>query len=139
MPALFSAQRKVFFQKFSKNVFVYVLIRIIINPSDFYWHIYSKDWMLKLENSYNNYISLGYFCEVAQDLEKLGSLIRTYMLNGGKHIQFNVVDNETLKKAQEKPQDYRDLVVRVAGYSTYFTLLTPAVQNELIARTENKL
>ncbi|MBQ8307070.1 MAG: hypothetical protein IJX90_12740 [Blautia sp.] len=73
------------------------------------------------------------------DLEKLGSLIKTYMLNGGKHIQFNVVDNATLKKAQEKPQDYRDLVVRVAGYSTYFTLLTPAVQNELIARTENRL
>ncbi len=74
-----------------------------------------------------------------EDLEKLGSLIRTYMLNGGKHIQFNVVDNETLKKAQEKPKEYRDLVVRVAGYSTYFTLLTPAVQNELIARTENRL
>lgn len=74
-----------------------------------------------------------------EDLEKLGSLIRVYMLNGGKHIQFNVVDNATLRKAQEKPQDYRDLVVRVAGYSTYFTLLTPAVQNEIIARTENRL
>ena len=73
------------------------------------------------------------------DLEKLGALIKTYMMNGGKHIQFNVVDNATLKKAQEKPQEYKDLVVRVAGYSTYFTLLTPAVQNELIARTENML
>lgn len=73
------------------------------------------------------------------DLKKLGDLVKTYMMNGGKHIQFNVVDNETLRKAQETPENYRDLVVRVAGYSTYFTLLTPAVQNELIARTENIL
>lgn len=73
------------------------------------------------------------------DLEKLGDLITTYMENGGKHIQFNVVDNKTLKAAQEKPEDYRDLVVRVAGYSTYFTLLTTAVQNEIIDRTENML
>lgn len=73
------------------------------------------------------------------DIHKLGALIRTYLTNGGKHIQFNVVDNETLHKAQEKPQDYRDLVVRVAGYSTYFTLLTKAVQDEIIARTENRL
>lgn len=74
-----------------------------------------------------------------EDLMKLANLVKTYLLNGGKHIQFNVVDNDTLRKAQEKPEDYRDLVVRVAGYSTYFTILTPAVQNELIARTENKL
>ena len=74
-----------------------------------------------------------------EDLRKLGALIKTYLLNGGKHIQFNVVDNETLHKAQEKPEDYRDLVVRVAGYSAYFTLLTPAVQQDVISRTENML
>lgn len=73
------------------------------------------------------------------DLMKLGGLVRTYLTNGGKHIQFNVVDNATLLKAQEKPQEYRDLVVRVAGYSTYFTLLTKAVQDEIIARTENRM
>lgn len=71
-----------------------------------------------------------------EDLGKLGALIKTYMQNGGKHIQFNVVDNETLRKAQEKPEDYRDLVVRVAGYSAYFNYLTTAVQNDIIARTE---
>ena len=65
-------------------------------------------------------------------------MIKTYMLNGGKHIQFNVVDNSVLKKAQENPKDYPELIVRVAGYSTYFTLLTPAVQNEIIKRTENR-
>lgn len=73
------------------------------------------------------------------DLNKLGSMIKTYLTNGGKHIQFNVVDNETLRKAQEKPAEYRDLVVRVAGYSAYFNFLTKAVQNDIIARTENHL
>jgi formate C-acetyltransferase len=61
------------------------------------------------------------------------------MFNGGKHIQFNVVSNETLREAQVEPAKHSDLIVRVAGYSTYFTLLTPAVQNEIIKRTENKL
>jgi formate C-acetyltransferase len=74
-----------------------------------------------------------------EDLMKLAALVKTYLTNGGKHIQFNVIDNQTLKKAQEKPEEYRDLIVRVAGYSTYFTLLTTPVQNEIIARTENRL
>ena len=73
------------------------------------------------------------------DLEKLSSMIKTYMFNGGKHIQFNVVDNSTLLKAQDKPQEYRDLIVRVAGYSTYFTLLNKPVQDEIIKRTEKVL
>ncbi len=73
------------------------------------------------------------------DLMKLSALIKTYMFNGGKHIQFNVVDNKTLRTAQITPEKYRDLIVRVAGYSTYFTILTPAVQEEIIKRTENKL
>ena len=73
------------------------------------------------------------------DLEKLIVLVKTYLNNGGKHIQFNVVDNKTLLAAKENPKAYRDLIVRVAGYSTYFTLLTPAVQDEIIKRTENIL
>lgn len=73
------------------------------------------------------------------DLMKLSTLAKTYLFNGGKHIQFNVVDNETLKEAQKRPEDYRNLIVRVAGYSTYFTRLTPAVQNEIIKRTAHKL
>ncbi len=73
------------------------------------------------------------------DLDKLGALVKTYLMNGGKHIQFNVVDNKTLIAAQERPKDYADLVVRVAGYSTYYTILTKAVQNEIIARTTNEL
>lgn len=74
-----------------------------------------------------------------EDLAKLASLVKTYLTNGGKHIQFNVVDNETLRDAQKHPENYRDLVVRVAGYSAYFNYLTKAVQNEIISRTENKM
>jgi len=64
------------------------------------------------------------------------SLIKTYCDFGGSHIQFNCVKSETLKDAQAKPQDYSDLVVRVAGFSAYFTRLDKGVQNEIIKRTE---
>jgi formate C-acetyltransferase len=73
-----------------------------------------------------------------EDLRKLGSLIRTYFNLGGHHIQFNVVDTETLHDAQKHPERYRDLLVRVAGYSDYFNDMTPQLQNEIIARTENE-
>ena len=66
-------------------------------------------------------------------------MIYAYLNNGGKHIQFNVVDNETLKAAQEDPKKYRDLVVRVAGYSCYFVQLTRAMQDEVIERTQQQL
>ena len=69
---------------------------------------------------------------------KLSALIHAYLGNGGKQIQFNVVNPETLKKAQEDPDQYRDLVVRVAGYSTYFTLLSDGVQDEIIRRTTHE-
>ena len=70
-------------------------------------------------------------------LEKLVKLVRTYFRLDGHHIQFNVVDAETLRKAQENPQDYRDLIVRVAGYSDYFCDLSDALQEEIITRTEH--
>jgi len=54
----------------------------------------------------------------------------------GHHIQFNVVTAETLRKAQENPRKYRDLIVRVAGYSDYFIDLGIDLQNEIIKRTE---
>ena len=55
---------------------------------------------------------------------------------GGYHVQFNVVSNETLKDAQKHPENYGDLLVRVAGYSAYFTRLTEGIQDEVINRTE---
>lgn len=72
-----------------------------------------------------------------EDQKKLASLIRTYFKFGGHHIQFNVVDTATLHDAQQHPDEYRDLLVRVAGYSDYFNDMTEQLQNEIIARTEN--
>ena len=74
-----------------------------------------------------------------QDLDKLGALIRTYFNLGGHHIQFNVVDSETLRRAQEHPDDYRNLLVRVAGYSDYFIDLDREHQEEIISRTEQEI
>ncbi len=73
------------------------------------------------------------------DLEKLSGLLRTYFSRGGKHIQFNVVTAETLRAAQAEPEKYRNLVVRVAGYSAYFVMLNRPMQDEVIARTEHAL
>ena len=73
-----------------------------------------------------------------EDQKKLASLIRTYFKFGGHHIQFNIVDTSTLHDAQRHPEEYRDLLVRVAGYSDYFNDMTEQLQNEIIARTENE-
>jgi len=63
------------------------------------------------------------------------NLVKTLFDNGGYHIQFNVLDTDTLRDAQKHPENYRDLVVRVAGFSAFFTQLAPGVQNEVIERT----
>jgi len=64
-------------------------------------------------------------------------LIRSYFKMNGHHIQFNVVNAETLRDAQEHPERHRDLIVRVAGYSDYFNDLGKELQNEIIRRTEH--
>jgi formate C-acetyltransferase len=69
-------------------------------------------------------------------LTKLANLVRSYFKLDGHHIQFNVVTADALRDAQREPEKHRDLIVRVAGYSDYFCDLTPALQNEIIARTE---
>jgi pyruvate formate-lyase/glycerol dehydratase family glycyl radical enzyme len=71
-------------------------------------------------------------------LEKFVQLIRTYFNLDGHHVQFNVVDAATLRAAQENPDLYRDLIVRVAGYSDYFCDLSEALQDEIIARTAHQ-
>ncbi len=70
-------------------------------------------------------------------LEKVLYLIRAYFKLDGHHIQFNVVSAEVLRKAQEEPENYRDLIVRVAGYSDYFVNLGSDLQEEIIKRTEH--
>jgi formate C-acetyltransferase len=73
-----------------------------------------------------------------EDLSNLVHLIRTYFKLDGHHIQFNVVDAPTLRAAQKNPEQHRDLIVRVAGYSDYFCDLGEALQEEIIARTEHQ-
>ena len=72
-------------------------------------------------------------------LRKLAALIRTYFDLKGMHIQFNVISRETLVAAQRHPERYANLIVRVAGYSALFTSLEPAVQEDIIARTEHSM
>jgi trans-4-hydroxy-L-proline dehydratase len=74
-----------------------------------------------------------------KDLDNLVYLIRTYFKLGGHHIQFNVIDAATLHAAQENPDQYRDLIVRVAGYSDYFCNLGRVLQDEIISRTEHQV
>jgi len=71
-----------------------------------------------------------------EGLDHLAHLVRAYFKLDGHHIQFNIVTGETLRAAQREPEKYGDLIVRVAGYSDYFRDLTPGLQNEIIARTE---
>jgi trans-4-hydroxy-L-proline dehydratase len=73
-----------------------------------------------------------------EGLNKLVQLIRTYFRLDGHHIQFNVVDAATLRLAQQHPEQYRSLIVRVAGYSDYFCDLSKTLQEEIIARTEHE-
>jgi len=72
-------------------------------------------------------------------LNSLVHLIRSYFRLDGHHVQFNVIDAETLKKAQQNPGQYRGLIVRVAGYSDYFNNLNEQLQNEVISRTAHGL
>ena len=73
-----------------------------------------------------------------QDIKKLGQLIRSYFTLGGHHIQFNIVDTATLYAARQCPDDYKDLLVRMAGYSDYFNDMNGDLQQEVIERTENE-
>jgi trans-4-hydroxy-L-proline dehydratase len=77
------------------------------------------------------------FLETEKGIENVMHLIRGYFKLDGHHIQFNVVSAETLHEAKKHPEQYRDLIVRVAGYSDYFVDLTEALQDEIIERTEH--
>lgn len=68
--------------------------------------------------------------------DNLVSFIDAYLSEGPMHVQFNIMSAETMKAAQKKPEDYRDMLVRVAGYSAYFVELGKPLQKDLIQRTE---
>ena len=68
----------------------------------------------------------------------LGAMIQTLFALGGFHVQFNCISSETLRDAQAHPENYRDLLVRVAGYSDYFNDMNADLQADVIARTEQE-
>jgi formate C-acetyltransferase len=74
----------------------------------------------------------------AEGIEKLAQLVRSYFRLDGHHVQFNVVDADLLRRAQEHPEEHRDLIVRVAGYSDYFCDIGRELQDEIIRRTEHQ-
>ena len=74
-----------------------------------------------------------------EGISKLRDMTKAYFANGGMEVQYNVVDTETLRAAQAEPEKYRDLVVRIAGYSAYFVELGRELQNDIISRNENHL
>ena len=77
------------------------------------------------------------FFEDDSAIQKVSSLVRSYFRMDGHHIQFNVVNADTLRDAQKHPENHKNLIVRVAGYSDYFNDLGEDLQNEIINRTEH--
>jgi pyruvate-formate lyase len=77
----------------------------------------------------------GTVMQSPESREKLGILIDTFFRNGGQHIQFNMVDTEELLDAKVHPEEHRDLVVRVGGFSAYFVMLSPEIQDDIIYRS----
>jgi formate C-acetyltransferase len=88
-------------------------------------------------NTCNIKFSRGGVCSPG-GIERIESLVDVFMELGGQELQINVVDAQTLKDAQANPREYANLVVRVAGYSAYFTMLERRVQDEIISRTEQR-
>ncbi len=72
-------------------------------------------------------------------IQKLVEMTKTYFEDGGMEVQYNIVDTDTLRAAQADPNTHRDLVVRIAGYSAYFVELGRDLQNDIIARNENRI
>ena len=72
-------------------------------------------------------------------LDVMKNIVKTYVSRGGFEIQINVIDKETLEKAVKNPEQYKDLVVRIGGYSDYFTRISPQMQKEVILRTEHEI
>lgn len=77
--------------------------------------------------------------ESEESQEKMVALTRTFLDNGGNYIQYNLVDADELRDAQKHPENHRDLMVRVGGFSAYFITLTSALQEEIIGRSSHQI
>ena len=74
-----------------------------------------------------------------ESIDKLVAYTNAYMSNGGSHIQYNMVDTNELKDAKINPEKHRDLIVRIGGFSAYFTQLSPEIQDDVINRNEHSI
>jgi len=74
-----------------------------------------------------------------ESVDKLVAYTNAFMLNGGSHIQYNMVDTRELRDAKIHPENHRDLIVRIGGFSAYFTQLSPGIQDDVINRNEHSL
>ncbi|MFC1988726.1 glycine radical domain-containing protein [Chloroflexota bacterium] len=72
-------------------------------------------------------------------LDKLASLTQTFLTSGGGHIAYNILDKEMLLDAREHPENYKDLMVRVAGYSAYWVQLSRELQDDIISRSDQEV
>ncbi|MFC1941069.1 pyruvate formate lyase family protein [Chloroflexota bacterium] len=77
--------------------------------------------------------------QTLETIDKLASLTQTFLTSGGSHIQYNIVDQQMLLDAKKHPEQYKDLVVRIGGYSAYWVQLTPEIQDDIIARSQQSL
>ena len=74
-----------------------------------------------------------------ESIDKLVAYTNAFMANGGSHIQYNMVDTDELKDAKVNPEKHSDLIVRIGGFSAYFTQLSPDIQDDVINRNEHEL
>jgi pyruvate formate-lyase/glycerol dehydratase family glycyl radical enzyme len=94
------------------------------------------------KESYASVLNQKFSAAIAQSEESINKLVaytNTFMLNNGSHIQYNMVDTNELRAAKKNPENYRDLIVRIGGFSAYFTQLSPSIQDDVINRSEHNL
>jgi formate C-acetyltransferase len=94
------------------------------------------------EDSYAHVLNQKFSAAILQSPESLDKLIAfttAFFLNGGTHIQYNITDTEELKEAKVEPEEHRDLIVRIGGFSAYFVQLSPEIQEDVINRSEQML
>jgi formate C-acetyltransferase len=94
------------------------------------------------KESYASVLNQKFSAAIAQSEESIDKLVaytNAFMLNNGSHIQYNMIDTNELRAAKRDPDNYRDLIVRIGGFSAYFTQLSPSIQDDVINRSEHNL
>ena len=94
------------------------------------------------KESYASVLNQKFSAAIVQSEESIDKLIaytNAFMLNGGSHIQYNMVDTNELRDAKINPEKHRDLIVRIGGFSAYFTQLSPEIQDDVINRNEHSI